>query len=132
MSMQDPIADMFVRIRNAQAVAKVQVSVPMSKHKEQIAKLLQAEGYIESYRVEVDADNRPVILIALKYFNGKPVIARLARESKPGVRVYKTVDQLPKVQGGLGVVIVSTSMGLMSDRQARKMGQGGEIIGTVS
>lgn len=131
MTMQDPIADMFTRIRNAQAVAHEQVSMPVSKVKTAIASLLKEEGYIADYQLE-QVDNKPTLNIQLKYHQGKPVIAMLKRVSRPGLRVYKNANTLPKVMGGLGVCIVSTSQGLMSDRKARNLSHGGEIIGLVA
>ena len=130
MSMQDPIADMFVRIRNAQARAKRDTSMPASKQKMAIAEVLQAEGYITGFRVERDGAHGTMV-VDLKYYAGKPVIERIERVSKPGLRVYKTADSLPKVVGGLGVAIVSTSKGLMTDRQARAEGIGGEVLCAV-
>ena len=131
MSMTDPIADMFTRIRNAQMVGHAEVSMPASNVKAEIARLLQDEGYIEGFRRE-DVEGKPVLNISLKYHEGRPVIDRLDRVSRPGLRVYKGKDQLPKVLGGLGVAIVSTSKGVMTDRAARSAGQGGEVIGYVA
>ena len=131
MSMTDPIADMFTRIRNAQMVGHVEVSMPNSKVKTEIARLLKDEGYIENF-VHRDTEGKPVLSIALKYHDGRPVIDRLERVSRPGLRVYRRKDQLPTVLGGLGVAIVSTSQGVMSDRAARAAGQGGEVIGVVA
>jgi len=131
MSMQDPIADMFVRIRNAQARAKRETSMPASKQKAAIAEVLQAEGYINGFRVEQQDDAHATMTIDLKYYGGRPVIERIERVSRPGLRVYKTADALPKVVGGLGVAIVSTSKGLMTDRQARAQGIGGEVLCAV-
>ena len=128
--MMDPIADMFTRIRNGQAAHKVAVSMPSSKMKVALANLLKEEGYISDY--EVTGDVKKVLTIKLKYFNGKPVVETIKRVSRPGLRVYKKCDELPKVLGGLGVAIVSTSKGLMSDRAARKAGMGGEVIGYVA
>ncbi len=127
MSMQDPIADMLTRIRNGQAVGKKEVNIPSSKMKVAVAQVLKDEGYIEHYEVD-DADKKPSLLITLKYHQGRPVITRLRRVSRPGLRIYKNKTQLPKVQNGLGIAIVSTSKGLMSDRAARANGHGGEII----
>jgi len=126
MSMQDPIADMLTRIRNAQAAHQETVEMPSSKAKVPIAELLQREGFIHSYSVSDDA--KPVLTIRLKYFCGKPVIEMIQRISRPGLRIYKACTDLPKVLGGLGVAVVSTSRGLMTDRAARKQGLGGEII----
>jgi small subunit ribosomal protein S8 len=130
MSMQDPIADMFTRIRNGQQAAKVTIAMPSSKVRVAIAKLLQAEGYIEGFRVEEGV--KPTLEVALKYFEGKKVIDTIERVSRPGLRIYKKKDELPKVMGGLGIAIVSTSKGVMTDRAARKAGMGGEIIGYVA
>ncbi len=125
--MSDPIADMLVRIRNAQAVEKQSVSMPSSKIKLAIAKVLKDEGYIDGFSVQ-DRDAKPVLVISLKYYSGKPVIERLERVSKPGLRVYKGRHDLPQVLNGLGVAIVSTPGGVMTDRKARSTGLGGEVI----
>ncbi|MDP4537521.1 30S ribosomal protein S8 [Alkalimonas collagenimarina] len=130
MSLQDPVADMFTRIRNGQTANKVAVKMPSSKLKIAIANVLKDEGYIDSFVVADDA--KPELEVTLKYFQGKPVIETIDRVSRPGLRIYKKRDQLPKVMGGLGVAIVSTSKGLMTDRAARKVGIGGEIIGYVA
>jgi len=130
MSMQDPIADMFTRIRNGQMAQKVSVVMPSSKLRVSIAKVLKEEGYITDFSVAGDV--KPVIEVALKYFEGKKVIESIERVSRPGLRIYKKKDELPKVMGGLGVAIVSTSKGVMTDRAARKAGMGGEIIGYVA
>ena len=130
MSMQDPIADMFTRIRNGQMASKVAVSMPSSKVRVAIAKVLEAEGYVESSSVTEGA--KPVLEVTLKYFEGKKVIDTIERVSRPGLRIYKKKDELPKVMGGLGIAIVSTSKGVMTDRAARKAGMGGEIIGYVA
>ncbi len=129
MSMQDPLADMLTRIRNAQQVGKATVSMPSSKLKVNVAKVLKDEGYIGSYNVngEVKAE----LSIDLKYFDGKPVIAELDRVSRPGLRNYSGKDALPTVRGGLGIAIVSTSKGVMTDRAAREAGVGGEVLCTV-
>lgn len=129
MSMQDPIADMLTRIRNAQQVGKTSVSMPSSTLKMNIARVLKEEGYIAD--VQVSEDAKPVMTIELKYFQGKPVIAELARSSRPGLRAYKGKDKLPSVRGGLGVAIVTTSQGVMTDRAARAAGVGGEVLCTV-
>ncbi|WP_016955061.1 30S ribosomal protein S8 [Catenovulum sp. SX2] len=130
MSMQDPIADMFTRIRNGQAARKVAVTMPSSKLKVSIAEVLKAEGFIENYAVTGDVKKE--LEVTLKYFNGKEVIESISRVSRPGLRIYKKANDLPKVMGGLGVAIVSTSKGIMSDRAARKAGMGGEVIGYVA
>ncbi|MDO4627351.1 MAG: 30S ribosomal protein S8 [Pasteurellaceae bacterium] len=126
MSMQDPIADMLTRIRNGQAANKVAISMPSSKLKVAIANVLAAEGYVES--VKVLEGTKPELEITLKYFQGKPVVESIQRVSRPGLRIYKRKDELPKVMGGLGVAVVSTSKGVMTDRAARQAGLGGEII----
>lgn len=130
MSMQDPIADMFTRIRNAQGANKVAVTMPASKQKQAIAQVLQEEGYISGF--EVSGEAKPELTVTLKYFEGKPVIESIQRISRPGLRIYKKRNELPSVMGGLGVAVVSTSKGLMTDRAARKAGLGGEIIGYVA
>ena len=126
MSMQDPIADMLTRIRNGQAANKVAISMPSSKLKVAIANVLADEGYIES--VKVIEGVKPELEITLKYFQGKPVVESIQRMSRPGLRIYKRKDELPKVMGGLGIAVVSTSKGVMTDRAARQAGLGGEII----
>ena len=132
MSMTDPIADMFTRIRNAQASGKRSVSMPSSRVKVSLAELLKTEGYIAEFKVNAIENNKHVLEIALKYYDGKPVIERLQRISRSGLRVYRGKDELPKVLGGLGVSIVSTSAGIMTDVEARKQGVGGEVIGLVA
>jgi small subunit ribosomal protein S8 len=131
MCMTDPIADMLVRIRNAQRAQKADVRMPSSKLKGAIAKVLEEEGYTQGWSI-VDEGGKKVLRIDLKYFDGKPVIDTIRRVSRPGLRVYKTHDELPRVLGGLGVAIVSTSRGVMTDRAARAMGQGGEVLCAVS
>jgi small subunit ribosomal protein S8 len=130
MSMQDPIADMFTRVRNGQMSNKVAVTMPSSKLKTALAELLKNEGFIAGY--EVSGDVKRELSVTLKYFEGNPVIETIKRVSRPGLRIYKKTGDLPKVMGGLGVAIVSTSKGLMTDRAARKAGIGGEIIGYVA
>lgn len=127
MSMTDPIADMFTRIRNAHACGKTEVSMPASKLKLSIAVVLRDEGFIRDFAVAAN-EGKPTMTIGLKYYDGQPVIARIQRVSKPGLRIYRGAKQLPKVQGGLGVAIVSTSQGIMSDRAARAAGHGGEVL----
>ena len=127
MSMSDPIADMLTRIRNAQVVQKVSVAMPSSKVKIAIACVLKDEGYIEDFAVSEDA-GKAELKIGLKYYAGRPVIERLERVSRPGLRVYKGKDQIPNVMNGLGVAIVSTPAGVMTDRKARATGVGGEVI----
>ena len=127
MSMSDPIADMLTRIRNAQMVQKVSVVMPASKLKTAIAEVLKAEGYIDNFAVR-DADTKPQLEIALKYYAGKPVIEHIERVSRPGLRVYKGRHDIPNVMNGLGVAIVTTPKGVMTDRKARQAGIGGEVL----
>ena len=131
MSMSDPIADMLTRIRNAQAVEKVAVSMPSSKVKVAIAQVLKDEGYIEDFAVRGEAA-KPELELQLKYYAGRPVIERIERVSKPGLRIYKGAQDLPRVMNGLGVAIVSTSSGVMTDRKARAQGVGGEVLCVVA
>ena len=131
MSMTDPIADMLTRIRNGQKARKVSVSMPASKAKESVAKVLQDEGYITGFSTTGEGALKS-LSIELKYFDGVPVIERIQRASRPGLRIYRGKEALPKVLGGLGVAIVSTSAGVMSDRQAREKGIGGEVLCIVS
>jgi len=128
--MTDPIADMLTRVRNAQAASKVTVTMPSSKLKLAIAKVLVDEGYIADFSVDDAA--KPQLTITLKYYQGKGVIDELKRVSRPGLRIYKNKDELPKILNGLGIAIVSTSAGVMTDKAAREMGRGGEILCTVS
>ncbi len=128
--MTDPIADMLTRIRNALAAEKASVSMPSSKLKVAIAKVLEEEGYISGYSVAEDGAKR-TLTIELKYYQGRPVIEEIKRVSRPGLRIFKGKDELPKVMGGLGIAIVSTSAGVMTDRAARKLGRGGEVLCTV-
>lgn len=130
MSMQDPISDMFTRIRNAGLRSHPDVLVPASKHKKAILQVLMDEGFIENMKDE-EQERKPFMRVQLKYFNGKPVIAKIKRGSKPSLRRYSGKDDMPRVLGGLGCVIVSTSKGVMTDKQARELGIGGEIIGSV-
>jgi small subunit ribosomal protein S8 len=132
MSMTDPIADMFTRIRNAQATAKPTVRMPASKIKQAIAKVLKDEGYVRDFQVNKLANNKAELEIALKYFEGRPAIESISRVSRSGLRVYRGKDALPKVMGGLGIAIVTTPAGIMTDAQARAQGVGGEVIGTVA
>ncbi len=127
MSMTDPIADMLTRIRNAQSVGKTNVSMPSSKIKMAIAKVLQDEGYIDSFAVRAELGKREMD-IGLRYYAGRPVIEKIERISRPGLRVYKGAHDISKVLNGLGVAIVSTSQGLMTDRKARAAGVGGEVL----
>ncbi len=126
MSMQDPIADLLTRIRNGQASGKVMVSMPSSKQKLAIANLLLKEGYIAS--VNVTGDTKKILEIGLKYYEGKPVVEMIERVSRPGLRIYKKCRDLPRIMNGLGIAVISTSKGLMTDRAARKDGLGGEVI----
>jgi small subunit ribosomal protein S8 len=125
--MQDPIADMLTRIRNGLTANKAVVKMPSSKQKVAIAEVLKSEGYIAGYRVEVE-QAKAELHVELKYYAGKPVIGYIKRVSRPGLRIYKGKDELPTVQGGLGISIISTSAGVMSDRAARKASHGGEVI----
>lgn len=129
MSLQDPIADMLTRIRNSQRANKVSVEMPSSKQKVRIAALLKDEGYITDYKVSEGSLQK--LTIELKYYQGKPVIEEVRRISRPGLRIFKSKDELPKVNGGLGIAIISTSKGVMTDAQARAAGHGGEVICSV-
>ena len=131
MSMTDPIADMLTRIRNAQMVGKTAVGVPSSTLKISIAQVLKDEGYVEGFAVR-DNEGKAVLEISLKYYAGQPVIEKIERVSRPGLRIYKGRDDLPKVMNGLGVAIVSTSKGVMTDRKARATGVGGEVLCIVA
>ena len=130
MSMTDPIADMLTRIRNAQMIERATVEMPSSKVKVAIARVLQDEGYIDGFRV--DGESKPVLQIALKYYAGRPVIEKIERVSKPGLRIYRSKDEIPRVMNGLGIAIVSTSRGVMTDRKARANGVGGEVLCIVA
>ena len=131
MSMSDPIADMLTRIRNAQRSDKTIVTMPSSKLKLAIAKVLKDEGYIEDFTVR-EVDNKPVLDIGLKYYAGRPVIEKIDRVSRPGLRIYKPNNSLPKVMNGMGVAIISTSKGVMTERKARANGIGGEVLCIVA
>jgi small subunit ribosomal protein S8 len=131
MSMSDPIADMLTRIRNAQQSERQLVAMPASKVKSAIAQVLKDEGYIEDFAVR-ELEGKPTLEIGLKYYAGKPVIEKIERVSRPGLRIYKPKDDLPKVMNGLGVAIVSTSRGVMTDRKARGLGVGGEVLCIVA
>jgi small subunit ribosomal protein S8 len=131
MSMTDPVADLLTRIRNGQSAGKPSVSMDASKLKSSILKVLQDEGYIAGYKVDADA-TKPQLSVELKYFEGRPVIDRLERVSRPGLRIYRGKDELPKVLGGMGTVIVSTPKGVMTDKAARAIGQGGEVLCIVA
>ncbi|MGD8677529.1 MAG: 30S ribosomal protein S8 [Chromatiales bacterium] len=130
MSMSDPIADMLTRIRNAQARNKISVTMPSSKQKKALAAVLHEEGYISGY--QSTEGPKPELNIELKYFQGTPVIDLVQRVSRPGLRIYKNKDELPSVRNGLGIAIISTSKGLMTDRAARKAGHGGEVVAYVA
>ncbi|KJV07618.1 30S ribosomal protein S8 [Methylocucumis oryzae] len=130
MSMTDPVADMLTRIRNGQAAGKKSIKQPSSKLKVAIANVLKAEGYILDYGLETNGSHTEMT-IELKYYRGEPVIESIKRVSRPGLRIYKSKDELPKVLGGLGIAIISTSKGVMTDRAAREIGHGGEVICTV-
>ena len=129
MTMQDPIADLLTRIRNAQLAGHESVVIPHSKLKGEVIRVLKEEGYIEAYQISDDA--KPLIEVTLKYSKGVPVIEKIKRVSRPGLRIYKGSDNVPSVNGGLGVAIVSTNKGVMTDRLARREGVGGEVICTV-
>jgi small subunit ribosomal protein S8 len=131
MSMTDPIADLLTRIRNAQVARKTEVSMASSKVKTAIARVLKDEGYVEDFRLGSEG-GKGTLTIGLKYYEGRPVIDRLERVSRPGLRIYRGKDELPKVLGGLGTVIVSTPKGVMTDKQARSIGQGGEVLCIVA
>ena len=130
MSFNDPVADFLTRVRNGQMVKKTSILMPSSIMKEAMAKVLHAEGYINEYKVDSEGKKKS-LTITLKYYEGEPVIQKLTRISRPGLRVYKPVHDLPKVIGGLGIAIISTSYGIMTDHQARKEGHGGEILCTI-
>ncbi len=129
--MTDPISDMLTRIRNAQTANKVTVHMPASGIKTAIAKVLKEEGYIEDYSADQESA-KPLLEVKLKYHQGRPVISKLRRVSRPGLRIYKSADELPSILGGLGVAIISTSKGIMTDRSARQAGVGGEVLCAVS
>jgi len=131
MTMMDPVADMLTRIRNAQRSEKQLVAMPASKLKSAIAQVLKDEGYIDGFAVR-DGDGHPTLEISLKYYAGRPVIEKIERVSRPGLRIYRPKDELPKVMNGLGVAIVSTSRGVMTDRKARGLGVGGEVLCIVA
>ena len=130
MSMSDPIADMLTRIRNGQSAAKADVTMPASNMKQAIANVLKNEGYIKDFAVSDDV--KAELTVSLKYFDGRPVIDSIKRVSRPGLRIYKNKDELPEVLNGLGIAVVSTSKGVMTDREARAAGYGGEVICLVS
>jgi small subunit ribosomal protein S8 len=131
MSMTDPIADLLTRIRNGQQARKASVTMPASKQKVAIAKVLEEEGFVAGVSTE-EVEGKQTLTIELKYYRDQPVIERIERVSRPGLRIYRSVDELPKVQGGLGIAVVSTSRGVMTDRRARAEGHGGEVLCVVS
>ena len=131
MSMQDTIADMLTRIRNGQSAGKVSVSMPASKMKRAVLEVMKQEGYVKDYQLE-ELAGKPTLHVVLKYFDGKPVISEMRRVSRPGLRVYRGTGDLPRVMGGLGIAIVSTSKGVMTDRAARAAGVGGEVLCEVA
>ena len=131
MSMTDPIADLLTRIRNGQTAGKTEVQLASSKLKTAVVKVLKDEGYIADFGLSQD-EGKPVLTIELKYYEGRPVIDRIERVSRPGLRIYRGKDELPKVLGGMGTVIVSTPKGVMTDKQARAIGQGGEVLCIVA
>jgi small subunit ribosomal protein S8 len=131
MSMTDPVADLLTRIRNGQSAGKANISLDSSKIKTAIARVLRDEGYVADFHVDNDT-GKPRLIVDLKYYEGRPVIDRLERVSRPGLRVYRGKDELPKVLGGMGTVIVSTPQGVMTDKQARAAGQGGEVLCIVA
>ena len=132
MTMTDPIADMLTRLRNANQARHDETNMPHSRLKEAVARVLEDEGYISGYEVTDEAGNKKVLTIALRYFDGKPVIEKIQKVSKPGLRIYRGKDDLPTVMGGLGIAIVSTSKGVMTERQAHAKGFGGEVLCIVS
>ncbi len=132
MSLTDPISDMLTRIRNGQKAKKVKVSMPASTLKVSIAKVLEAEGYLDGIATEDEENNKRTLTLTLRYYEGQPVIERIERARRPGLRIYSSSSELPTVLGGLGVVIVSTSNGVMTDREARAQGRGGEVLCFVS
>lgn len=132
MSMQDPIADLLTRVRNGKSANKSTVSLSFSKIKLAIVKVLEEEGYITGYKIVETTPVHKQLEVTLKYYNGKPVISTIDRVSRPGLRIYRGKNSLPKVLGGLGIAIISTPKGVMSDRQARELGHGGEVLSTVT
>ena len=132
MSMSDPVADMLTRIRNAQSAKKIEVSMPSTKLKVAIAEVLKTEGYVADYKIAELDGNKKQLIIDLKYYHGKPVIEKIRRISRPGLRVYRDKNKLPHIMGGMGVAIISTSKGVVSDRVARLLGEGGEILCSVN
>ena len=131
MSMQDPISDMLTRIRNIQALGKKEVKMPSSTQKVEIARVLAEQGFIAGSEVQHEANHKAVLIITLKYYHNQPVITKINRVSRPGLRVYRSCDHLPDVLGGLGIAIISTSKGIMTTRQAKQLGVGGEVLCSV-
>ena len=131
MSMTDPISDLLTRIRNAQRASKVEVTIPASKLKVAILNVLKNEGYVADFQ-QSETDGKPSVTVALKYFEGRPVIEKIQRISKPSLRIYRGKNELPSINNGLGIAIISTSRGVMSDREARKLGAGGEVLCVVA
>lgn len=131
MSMTDPIADLLTRIRNGQTARKAEVTTSSSKLKQAVLRVLKEEGYIGDFRVDANGEKQQIV-IGLKYYEGRPVIDRLERVSRPGLRIYRGKDELPKILGGMGTVIISTPKGVMTDAQARSIGQGGEVLCIVA
>jgi small subunit ribosomal protein S8 len=132
MSMSDPIADMLTRIRNAQLAEKVSVRMPLSKVKKAIAQVLIDEGYVDGMNIVDESGKKPELELSLKYYSGRPVIEKIERVSRPGLRIYKGAQDIPRVMNGLGVAIMSTPQGVMTDRKARKTGIGGEVLCIVA
>jgi small subunit ribosomal protein S8 len=132
MSMTDPIADLLTRIRNGQKAAKASVSMPSSNAKAAVCNVLKQEGFIDDYAVSEEPGNKSTLTVTLRYHEGRPVIDRLERVSTPSLRVYRSKSKLPKIMGGFGVAIVSTSLGVMTDKEARARGQGGEVVCIVA
>ncbi|MEE2735333.1 MAG: 30S ribosomal protein S8 [Pseudomonadota bacterium] len=131
MSMQDPLADMLTRIRNAQQVKIKEINMPASSTKISVAEVLKQEGFIESFEASSSEDGKAILTIVLKYFGGQPVIEEIKRLSRPGLRQYKHKDEIPEIRGGLGIIILSTNKGVMTDRAARQHGVGGELLCSV-
>jgi len=131
MSMQDPLADMLTRIRNAQQVKIKEINMPASSTKISVAEVLKQEGFIESFEASSSGDGKAILTIVLKYFGGQPVIEEIKRLSRPGLRQYKHKDEIPEIRGGLGIIILSTNKGVMTDRAARQQGVGGELLCSV-
>ena len=131
MTMQDPLADMLTRIRNAQQVKIKEITMPSSSTKVSVAEVLKQEGFIENFEASINKDGKAILSIVLKYFEGRPVIEEIKRLSRPGLRQYKRKDAIPEIRGGLGIIILSTNKGVMTDRAARQQGVGGELLCSV-